>query len=87
MSFFTLKLILVMITLPNGLLITAVSLPVQVANKNLFFALHLSPPHPHNGNLPIHLPSIYPYAPQLNPGVKAAPAHSNQFIYLTLGYK
>jgi len=76
-----------MITLPNGLLITAISLPVRVANENLFFALLLSPPHPHNGNLSIHLPSLYPYAPQLNPGVKAIPAHRNRFIFFTLGYK
>ena len=62
MSFFTLKLISVMIMLPNGLLITAISLPVRVANKNLFFALHLSPPRPHNMNLLIYLPSFYPYA-------------------------
>ncbi|KAG2557109.1 hypothetical protein PVAP13_8NG213200 [Panicum virgatum] len=48
----------------------AIKLFNQVANKNLFFALHLSPPRPHNGNLPIHLPSFYPYAPQINPGVK-----------------
>ena len=40
-ALFTLKLILVIITLPNGLLITAVSLPVRVANENLFFAFDL----------------------------------------------
>jgi hypothetical protein len=56
-----------MITLLNDPLITALSLPVRVANESLFFSLNLSSSHPHNGNLPIHLPSFYPYAPQLNP--------------------
>ena len=55
---------------------TAISLPVRVTNENLFFTLNLSPSHPHNGNLPIHLPSFYPYVLQLNPGVKATPAHA-----------
>ena len=55
---------------------TAISLPVRVANENLFFALNLSPSHPHNGNLPIHLLSFYPYVPQLNPGVKVVPVHA-----------
>ena len=76
-----------MITLPNGLPITAISLPVRVASENLFFALNLSPSLPHNRNLPIHLPSFYPYAPQLNPRVKTVPAHHNRFISLSLGYK
>ena len=53
--------LLIMIMLPNGLLITAVSLPMRVVNQNLFFALHLSPPRSHNRNLLIHLPFFYPY--------------------------
>ena len=76
-----------MITLPNGLLITAISLPVRAANENLLFALNLSPPRPHNGNLTIQLPSFYPYTPQLNQRVKAVPACRNRFISFTLGYK
>jgi hypothetical protein len=76
-----------MITLPNGLPITAISLPVRVASENLFFALNLSSSRPHNGNLPIHLPSFYPYASQLNPRVKIEPPHRNRFISLTLGDK
>ena len=75
-ALFILKLIFVIITLLNGLLITAISLPVRVANENLFFALNPSSPHPHNGYPPIHLPSFYPYVPRLDPGVKAAPAHA-----------
>ena len=47
-----------------------------VASENLFFALNSSPSRPHNGNLPIHLPSFYPYFPRLNPGVKAMPVHA-----------
>ena len=62
--------------LPNSPLITAISLPVRVANENLFFTLNLSPSRSHNGNLPIHLLSFYPYAPQLNPRVKTVPAHA-----------
>jgi hypothetical protein len=76
-----------MIMLPNGPLITAISLPMRVANENLFFALNLSPSRPHNGNLPIHLLSFYPYTPQLNPRVKTVPAHRNRFTFLFLGYK
>ena len=56
--------------------LTAVSLPVRVANENLSFALNPSSPHPHNGNLPIHLLSFYPYVPRLDPGVKVAPSHA-----------
>ena len=56
--------------------LTAVSLPVRVASENLFFALNPSLSRPHNGNLPIHLPSFYPRVPRLDPRVKAMPVHA-----------
>ena len=74
---FTLKLIFVMITLWNGLF--------RVGGE--LFALNLSPSRPHNGNLPIHLPSFYPHTPKLNPGVKNCTGARNRFTFPLQGYK
>ena len=54
--------------------------PVQLGK--IFFALNLSSSRPHNGNLPIHLPSFYPRAPRLDPRVKAMLGHATDSPFL-----